>query len=352
MRIKTFMSVVVYTRDEGDAAVNFVERLGPWLAETFELYEIVVVDDASEADVMGQVRSAAEERGVNVAALRLSRRHGVEAGIKAGLDRALGDWIVELESPRVDFPPDLIRRMYETASTGHDVVTASCDEGRLRSRLFYRFVNRYADLDVPLRTEHIRLTSRRALNEMLAMREKVRYRKALYAVLGHRHHHLRYEATPSCSPQPRTEIPRESSGLAFDVLLSFSSFGLSVAHRLSFAFGSIAFMSLIYTAAVFFFKNDVAQGWTTITALISGGFAGIFLVLGILGEYLARILIEVRARPLYSVLDSVTVTPLRSANEPAGQVPVFIERERSGRPADLQPGSRGATSSHSTSSRS
>jgi polyisoprenyl-phosphate glycosyltransferase len=325
---KTFVSVVLYTRNESEAVIDFLERVGPWLRQRFELHEIVVVDDASTTDELARISEAASRCGVSVVGIELARRHGVEAGIKAGLDRALGDWIFELESARIDFGLDLLEDMYKRASKGHDIVTASGDEGALRSRIFYRIVNRYAELDTPLRTERIRLTSRRALNAMLAMREKVRYRKALYGVLGYRHEHIRYvptvaEATRGLSGR----MDRETSSLAFDILLSFSGFGLRLAHRLSFAFGAVSVAAAFYALVVFLFKRDVVQGWTTVTVLTSGGFAGLFLVLGILGEYLARILIEVRGRPLYAIRDTVVFTPSENGNAESAPLPAFLLRE-------------------------
>jgi glycosyltransferase involved in cell wall biosynthesis len=331
VRNKTFLSVVVYTRNDLTAICDFVRQTGTWLQENFELYEIVVVDDASTVNVLPQIAETATSCGVNVVAIQLARRHGVEAGIKAGLDRALGDWIFELESAHVDFELDVLQEMYRWGSEGNDIVTASGDKGSLRSRLFYRFVNYYAELDTPLRTERVRLTSRRTLNAMLAMHEKVRYRKAMYAVLGHQHHHLTYHRTTTGPQGPTPKRDRETSSLAFDILLSFSGFGMRIAHRLSFAFGAFSVSTVVYAIVIYMFKNDVPQGWTTITVLTSGGFAGLFLVLGLLGEYIARILIEVRARPHYSIRDTLILNPPNVGTEAVQEPPAFLLREMNDR---------------------
>jgi polyisoprenyl-phosphate glycosyltransferase len=327
VRNKTFASVVLYTRNEPAAVSGFVERIGPWLAENFELHEVIVVDDASTADALAPIAETAARYDVNVVAIQLARRHGVEAGIKAGLDRALGDWVFEFETASIDFAPEILAEMYRLASQGCDIVSASGDDGSLRSRIFYRFVNHYAELDVPLRTERIRLVSRRALNAMLAMRDKVRYRKALYAVLGYRHHHLRYLRTAVGPPRRSGRSDRETWSLAFDILLSFSGFGLRLAHRLSFAFGLLSVGAACYAVVIFLFKNNVVQGWTTVTVLISGGFTGLFLVVGILGEYLARILVEVRGRPLYSIRDTVVYTPTGNGEADLEPTPGFLVDE-------------------------
>ncbi|WBB71752.1 glycosyltransferase [Micromonospora sp. WMMD1128] len=338
MRHKSFVSVVLYCRDEAPALEAFLDRVGPWLAAHFELHELVVVDDNSLDDPTPVVTACATRHRLNAVVIRLARRHGVEAGIKAGLDQAMGDWVYEVESPVTDFPLDTLALMHEVATTrGCDIVTASGDEGSLRSRIFYRLVNRYSDLDTPLRTERLRLTSRRTLTAMLAMREKVRYRKALYAVLGHRHEHLRYTPTvvdPAVRPR---RLDRETTSLAFDVLLSFSGFGLRLAHRLSLGFGALSIAGIIYAVTVFLVKSDLIQGWTTLAILVSGGLTGLFLILGVLGEYLARILVEVRARPTYSVRDRVVCHSAEAPGHVAGPPGPYLRAQMTGERADSAP---------------
>ncbi|WFE19295.1 glycosyltransferase [Solwaraspora sp. WMMD937] len=333
MPYQTFVSFVLYCRDDPDLD-RFLAQLGPWLSEHFDLHELVVVDDNSTVDPTPLVREYADRYQLNAVMVRLARRHGVEAGMKAGLDRAMGDWVFELESPTVDFPLNVLARMYERATTGGcDIVTASGDDGPLRSRMFYRLVNRYSDLDTPLRTERLRLTSRRTLAAMLAMREKVRYRKALYAILGHRHEHLRYTRT-TVDTAARRRLDRETSSLAFDILLSFSDFGPRVAHRLSLTFGALSLAGIAYAVAVFLVKSDPIEGWTTLAILVSGGFTGLFLILGVLGEYLARILVEVRARPMYAVRDVVVCQPAEAPGRTAGPPGPYLHDQVTGAPDD------------------
>lgn len=313
MRQKTYVSLVVYVRNEADVVGDFVDKAARFLRENFELYEVLVVDDASTDDTLARVRQVALRDEHHLSIVELSRRHGVEAAMQAGLERAVGDWVFEAESAAADFELELLRRMYDEAARGFEIVTAAGDGGTLRSRLFYRTVNRYADLDQPLRTVRVRLTSRRSLNAMLSMQEKVRYRKALYAIVGARQHHIVYPSNPTeKTRRVARRLDRETTSLAFDILLSFSGFGLRLAHRLSFAFGLFSLLAFTYAVFVYLFKANVVEGWTTVTVIASTGFAGLFLVLGVIGEYLARILIEVRGRPLYSVRHAEVSVPTGS----------------------------------------
>jgi glycosyltransferase involved in cell wall biosynthesis len=313
---KTYVSMVVYVRNEEETVADMLERLSDYLRDAFELYEIVLVDDASADQTLERARQVALRNQHPMTVVELARRHGVEAGMQAGLERVVGDWIFELESSSIDFELDLLTQMYEQAARGFEIVTAAGDRGSRRSQFFYGVVNRYADLEEPLRTVRLRLTSRRSLNTMLSMKEKVRYRKALYAFVGARQHHIVYPPLPTTDTRRVAHrLDRETTRLAFDVLLSFSGFGLRLAHRLSFTFGLVSLLAIAYAVFVYLFKENVVQGWTTATVFVSGGFAGIFLVLGIIGEYLARILIEVRGRPLYSVRAADVVVPTGSSQD-------------------------------------
>lgn len=215
MKRATYASLVVYVRNDLEHVEPFLKSVGEFLRDAFELYEIVLVDDASTDGSLEQARRIARDGELQLTILELGRRHGVEAAIQAALERSAGDWVFELESPALDFPLALLTDMYEQASRGFDIVTATGDEGSARSRLFYSVVNRYADLDEPLRTVRLRLTSRRSLATMLSMKEKVRYRKALYAYVGARQHHLTY--TPTASLRAERRLNRETSSLASDL---------------------------------------------------------------------------------------------------------------------------------------
>lgn len=132
----------------------------------------------------------------------------------------------------------------------------------------------------------------------------------------------------------RRRLDRETSSLAFDILLSFSDFGPRVAHRLSLTFGALSLAGIAYAVAVFLVKSDPIEGWTTLAILVSGGFTGLFLILGVLGEYLARFLVEVRARPMYAVRDVVVCQPAEAPGRTAGPPGPYLHDQVTGAPDD------------------
>lgn len=333
MKHQAFVSLVLYARNEGQTVGGFLRQIDRVLDESFEFHEIVVVDDASTD---GTAQAATEvARGLSgpTTVLELARPHRVEAGIIAGLERAVGDFVFELETSNVDFDLGLFRELFDVASTGIDVVAAGSEQESRRSKRFYGILNRFSNLGVELATERIRLVSRRALNAMLALKEKVRYRKALYALTGFPHRRLTYR--PATSPKA-TERPlsRETAWLALDILLSFSSFGLRVAHILSLVFAAFSVLVILYAIAAYLFLDEVAAGWTTLMIVLSLGLAGLFLMLGIIGEYLARILVEVRGRPLYAIRSAQVFHPAPTTLEVSSatdaellQSPTFISSQ-------------------------
>jgi len=295
----TFVSLVVYMRDEASVIRGFVDDADSWLRAHFETFEIILVNDGSRDETSAAAHAAAAACAGAVSVLDLARPCGVEAAMLAGLDRAVGDFIFELDTARIDFGLQFLEELYVTATSGFDIVGGSRAATSLRSRLFYRIVNRYSDLELDLTTERVRVVSRRALNAMLALQDKVRYRKALYSITGYPQTRVLYRSLQSAAPDRK--LDRETASLAFDILLSFSNFGLALAHRLSLFFLLFSLLAAAYALATHFVLSHVVEGWTTVVVFMSFGFAGVFGVLGIVAEYAARILIEVRARPPYAL---------------------------------------------------
>lgn len=346
MKHQVFVSLVLYVRNERQTIDGFLRDADQALGGSFEFHEIVVVDDASTDGTTQVAAKVAQELSGSVTVLELARPHGVEAGIIAGLERAVGDFVFELESSHVDFDLGLLREMFGVASTGIDVVAAGSERVRRRSRRFYKILNRFSNLGVELASERIRLVSRRALNAMIALKEKVRYRKALYALTGFPYRRLSYAPITPRRPSERP-LSRETIWLAMDILLSFSSFGLRVAHVLSLIFAAFSVLVILYALGVFLFLDEVVAGWTTLMIVLSLGLAGLFLILGIVGEYLARILVEVRGRPLYALRSArvfhpapTTLEVSRATDVELLQPPAFIRSQMAENPVNL-PGESG-----------
>lgn len=308
----TFVSVVVHARNSAPELAAWLPTLAAYLRTRFAIFEIVVVDDASTDDTAAVVERLAQEVDAPLTLVRMSRPHGIDRAMLAGLAQTTGDWVVEIDKVPPGHPTELIGELWDTASQGYDVVAATPGASSQAAGWFYSLVNRASYLDEPLTTERTRVVSRRALNAMLDLAERTEQRRARYSLTG------LPKSTVDFSPS--RDVRRDQGGArlstAMDILIAHSDIGPRLAQLLALVFGAVSLLSVVYVVVANLVVDVVVEGWTTVMVLVSTGLAGLFLTLGIIGEYLARILREIRARPLYSVESTVThLSPSAAVDE-------------------------------------
>ncbi|MGO4546884.1 glycosyltransferase [Paenibacillus sp. 2TAB23] len=315
MKEQVFVSVVLYAYNEQESIKNMLVQIDQTMSRYFYHYEIIVINDASNDLTLERIRSASEFLHGTLIVLNLARKHGVEKAMMAGLIKSMGDFVFELESTIMDFHLEQLIELYHTALKGSDIVvlTPSINPS-WTSKLFYKIINKISYLNLDLRTESARLVSRRALNSMLNLKEKVRYRKALYSYTGYSKESIPYKTDKNKMVQVR-KFNRENIGTAFDIIVSFSNLGLKFSHYLSIAFFLFSMFMGAYALYNYIFNAYVVQGWTTLMILISAGFAGLFFIVGMLGEYISRILIEIQDRPAYTTNSTEVIkSKIRNVN--------------------------------------
>lgn len=301
MKEQVFVSVVVHIRDAEKYISSFLHIVNNFLSETFDSYEIILVDNHSTDQTRQTIEKTMEKISSNVVLLTLSWKHSNELVLMAGTDIAIGDFVYELESAFIDYPLTLFWDMYQKAISGFDITAATPKTSRrMSSRLFYRLLNHFSYLNFELSTETLRLVTRRALNAVLRSKEKIPYRKALYKFSGFPSTTIVYE------PKTDGEVHIEKSlsekiGLAFDILISFSNIGPNFALFFSALFLVFSILGGCYTIYIYFTLKNIVSGWTTLMLFLSIGFSGIFFVLGMIGKYLSVILLELFNRPNYTI---------------------------------------------------
>ncbi|TYA11811.1 glycosyltransferase [Paenibacillus faecis] len=298
MKEQVFVSVVLYAQNNEHEVSKVLIDVDSTIRKHFKNYEIILVNDFSQDNTLEEAHNAIQSIYGDTTIINLSRKHGVEHAMMAGLNRSMGDFVFEVESLSIDFDMEMLYEMFKVSTTkGYDIVAASSGQANWKSKLFYKVLNRVSYLNLSLSTESVRLVTRRALNAMLNLKERVRYRKALYELTGYSKNLYEYKAL---SRVPNRKVNRENISLALDALVSFSHFGLRTAHLLTVIFFIFSLFMGGYAMYNYFFNQSVVQGWTTLMILISLGFAGLFFIGGIIGEYTSRILIEIQNRPFYS----------------------------------------------------
>jgi glycosyltransferase involved in cell wall biosynthesis len=269
--------------------------------------EIILVDDGS-TDGSFQVMRKLHEADDRVRVLRMSRNFGHQIAITAGLDHARGDAVVIMDGDLQD-PPEVVPALAEKWREGFDVVYAVRDdrEGESRVKLttaswFYRLLGRMSEVAIPRDAGDFRLIDRRVVDAVKAMPEHHRYLRGMFAWVGYDQAGVHYAR--DARHAGRTKFPmRKMLGFATDGIVSFSTVPLRMTLVLGFLVSLAAFVLAIFAVLAKVTGAYTVPGWASITVGVAllGGVQ--LTVLGVMGEYIARIHDEVKQRPLYLVRD-------------------------------------------------
>lgn len=267
--------------------------------------EFLFVDDGSTDETPETLRAfAASDPSIKV--LRLSRNFGHQRAITAGLDRCSGDYIVVIDADLQD-PPELIPEIIARLEEGYDVVhTVRADRSvesffkRVPAKLFYRFMRKWVLLDLVEDAADFKGFNRRVLAAFRLYRERVQFLRGAFAALGFRQTEVRYSR--AARHAGRSKYPtRNVLRLARDAIVSNSALPL----RTGLYLGVLALLSLPIYATVCLVLTAYGVQLSVLSMILIGlvlGFGGMNLVLlGLVGEYLKCIILEVKHRPLYVI---------------------------------------------------
>jgi dolichol-phosphate mannosyltransferase len=270
-------------------------------------HEIVLINDGSRDDswAVMQRLSAMDPRLV---AINLSRNHGHQLALTAGLDLCSGEQILIIDADLQD-PPELLTDMRATmAAQAADVVYAvrRKREGetifkKATAAAFYRVLDRVTDTPIPLDTGDFRLMSRRALDALLSLPEQARFIRGMVAWVGFRQVPFPYDRAERHAGETNYPLGKMVR-LAFDAVTGFSTAPLRFASHASVILAGASLLLLIYILWGFF-EGSPVQGWTSTMLVVTVLSAVQMFVLGMIGEYLGRLYIESKRRPLYLVAD-------------------------------------------------
>lgn len=227
-----FVSAVVYIHNEEKYIKRFIEIINDFLFSKFLRYEIICVDDASTDNSVSEVKNLVKSRGFsNVSLVSMDIFQGREAGMQAGVDLSIGDYVYEIEWVNM-FEPDkygeLLWETYVQACKGYDIVSYESDAPRhLKNSVFYHLYNKFNLNYTDLIPESFRLVTRRALNRVSSMDNAIVYRKALYANCGLQSCVIGSKV--SAQKNRKMNIKQDKSKLGMNVLLAYTSFVPNIA---------------------------------------------------------------------------------------------------------------------------
>jgi len=268
-------------------------------------YELVLVNDGSR-DGSWAVMQKLAATDPHVLAVNLSRNHGHQLALTAGLDLCRGEKILIIDADLQD-PPELLSEMLDAmrqqdADVVYGVRRSRAGETafkRATAHGFYRLLSRATEIDIPVDTGDFRLMSRRALDALLAMPEQSRFIRGMVAWIGFRQVALPYdreERFAGTTKYPLSKMLR----FAFDALTGFSSAPLKLASHAGLLLSLGSLLILAYIAYAFIAGQSI-QGWTSLMLVVVVLGAVQMFVLALMGEYIGRLYNEAKGRPLYIV---------------------------------------------------
>jgi dolichol-phosphate mannosyltransferase len=270
-----------------------------------EDYEIVLVNDGSR-DGSWPVMQRMAAGDAHVVAVNLSRNHGHQLALTAGLDLCRGDTILIIDADLQD-PPELLPDMLKVMrAEGADVVygvrrsrSGETAFKRATAHGFYRLLSRATEVDIPLDAGDFRLMSRRALDALLAMPEQARFIRGMVAWIGFKQLPFPYdrqERFAGATKYPISKMVR----FALDALTGFSSAPLKLAGRAGLLLSLGSLLLILYIAWAWASGQSI-QGWTSLMLVVVVLGAVQMFVLALHGEYIGRLYNEAKRRPLYIV---------------------------------------------------
>lgn len=301
------ISVVIPVFNEEINVERMYERLLAALSEHVSGLEIVYVDDGSSDTTWEKVVELANRDG-RVRGLRFARNFGHQAALTAGVDTARGTAVVIIDGDMQD-PPEVIPEMVDRWREGFEVVYGQREDRDgetwfklVTAKLFYRLLRGITNVDIPVDTGDFRLMGPRAVAAFRAMPERNRFIRGLVSWIGFSQTAVLYKRQARQAGATKFPI-RKMLRFALDGITSFSFFPLRLATWTGFGVSCFAFL---YILVVLVLKATGVSwlGYTSLMAsiLFLGGVQ--LLMIGIMGEYLARIFDEVKRRPLYLVGES------------------------------------------------
>jgi polyisoprenyl-phosphate glycosyltransferase len=301
---RPLLSVVAPCYNESEVIGLFYRTLKPVLESLDDLdFEVIFSDDGSSDDTLAQLNQiAADDPAVRVCSL--SRNFGHQIALTAGLDFAVGDAVVMMDSD-LQHPPALIREFVRKWREGYEVVSAirqrTDGEGwfkNLTSRGFYALLNRLSETKVPQGAADFCLISRRVCQALREMPERHRFVRGLVSWVGFRRTLIPYEAPRRAAGQSKYGLVRMIA-FALDGVFSFSAEPLRLGLRAGLAITLFGFVYLAWTLMQGYVLHALVPGYSSLigVTLILGGCQLAFI--GLIGQYLARVFEEAKGRPVY-----------------------------------------------------
>lgn len=319
------ISVVIPVYNEEENIETLYARLSKALAQITDDWELIFVNDGSGDATLRKIKTLSAQDG-RARYIDLSRNFGQQIALSAGLDYASGEAVALIDADLQD-PPELIPEMHAKLREGYQVVYAKRKKRKGESffklataRLFYRLLNRWASIEIPLDAGDFRVVDKSIVEALRKMPEQHKFLRGQISWLGFRQTYVLYDRDPRLAGDSKYSL-KKLFKLAADGITGFSNAPLKLVSYMGFTASGLAFALIIWVLFVRLFGEthfniEVQLGWASemIAILFLGGVQ--LIGIGILGEYIARMNDNIKSRPIYFVNEkSPTLTQEEDSQE-------------------------------------
>jgi dolichol-phosphate mannosyltransferase len=309
MTEQTVFSIVVPVFNEEEVLTELYKRITSVMDKLGEPYEIIFVNDGSN-DGSLELMKTLHSQDNRVKIINFSRNFGHQIAITAGLDYASGEAVITIDADLQD-PPEVIPSLIDKWKEGFDVAYGVREKRAGESffklataSIFYRFLGKVTDTDIPPDTGDFRLMSRKVVDSLKNIRERNRFVRGLVSWVGFPQIGVNYKREKrfaGCTKYPLRKMLK----FAIDGISSFSFLPLRIASYGGFVISGVGLIYAIYVIFVKLFTTKMVPGWASlmVAILFLGGVQ--LIAIGIIGEYIARIGQETKQRPLYIIREII-----------------------------------------------
>jgi glycosyltransferase involved in cell wall biosynthesis len=299
------ISLIVPVYNEDEAIPLFLAEVDRRLLIPDARLELVFVNDGSKDGTLAQLLAAAAARA-DVTLVNLSRNFGKEAAMTAGLDHARGDAVVLMDVDLQD-PPELVAVFVEKWREGYDIAYGLREsrrgETRLKTttaRMFYAWFNRISDTAIPANVGDFRLLDRRVVEALRRLPERGRFMKGLFAWVGFPSIAVPFERPARQAGETKWNYWRLWN-FAIEGMVSFSTAPLKIWTYLGLSLAGVSILYAIFILLRVFLVGVDVPGYASLILILLFGTALNLISLGMIGEYIGRLFVETKQRPVYLV---------------------------------------------------
>lgn len=303
------ISVIVPCYNEEESIPLFYKEIKKVIKEMNIKFEVIFIDDGSSDNSLNIMRELSK-KDKNIRYISFSRNFGKEAGILAGLEAALGNYVCMMDVDLQD-PPHLLIEMYDEIIKGeYDcIATRSVSRNgysffrKLFTKWYYKIINKLSKTPIVDGARDFRLMNRKMVNSILSLKEYNRYSKGIFSWVGFNTKWITFENTERVAGTTKWNFWRLFS-YSIESIVGFSTIPLLISSIVGILFCFIAFMMILVIVFKTLIYGDPVSGWPSLVCIIFLVSGVQLFCTGILGEYLAKTYLEVKDRPKYIIKET------------------------------------------------